>query len=143
VAAGAAPVLVHNAQGCGPENLTFATRSEAKAAAYARAGLPADARPDAVWTVGDDVTRRGMPGYRFDTSKGAHGNYEQFETNEGSRLIAEHTNDPDAPFAHFHAGQPKGDTTRDGVNFGWDMKSEFERYSPVGGKHHMYYESSG
>ncbi|MER8114773.1 polymorphic toxin-type HINT domain-containing protein [Streptomyces sp. NPDC094031] len=143
VLAGATPVLVHNSNGCGPDNQTFATRSEAKAAAHARAGISSDAVPDAVWTVGDDVTQRGMPGYRFDPNPGAHGNYEQFETEGGSRLIAEHTNDPNAPFPHFHAGQPKSDPTREGVNFGWDMFSEFERYSPVGGSHHMYYESSG
>ncbi|WP_157968616.1 ricin-type beta-trefoil lectin domain protein [Streptomyces geranii] len=143
VLAGAAPVLVHNSNGCGPDNQTFATRSEAKSAAYARAGISSDAVPDAVWTVGDDVNRRGMPGYRFDSNPGAHGTYEQFETGNGSRLIAEHTNDPNAPFSHFHAGQPKVDPTREGVNFGWDMTSEFERYSPVGGSHHMYYESGG
>lgn len=82
-----------------------------------------------------------MPGYRFDSSPGGHGIYEQFETEDGSRLIAEHTNDPNAPFSHFHAGQPKVDPSREGVNFGWDTSSEFERYSPVGGAHHMYYES--
>ncbi len=141
VLAGTTPVLVHNTSGCGPDNQTFATRSEAKAAAYARAGLPSDAVPDSVWTVGDDVTQRGMPGYRFDSSPGGHGIYEQFETEDGSRLIAEHTNDPNAPFSHFHAGQPKVDPSREGVNFGWDTSSEFERYSPVGGAHHMYYES--
>ncbi|MFF8595245.1 HNH/endonuclease VII fold putative polymorphic toxin [Streptomyces sp. NPDC015220] len=84
-----------------------------------------------------------MPGYRFDSNPGAHGIYGQFETEGGSSLIAEHTNDPNAPFPHFHAGQPKIDSTREGVNFGWDMTSEFERYSPVDGSHHMYYESSG
>ncbi|WP_143070926.1 ricin-type beta-trefoil lectin domain protein [Streptomyces malaysiense] len=143
VLAGGTPILVHNSNGCGPDNQTFATRSEAKAAAYSRAGIPSDAVPDSVWTVGDDVTQRGMPGYRFDSNPGAHGIYEQFETEGGSRLIAEHTNDPNAPFPHFHAGQPKTDPTRDGVNFGWDMASEFERYSPVEGSHHMYYESIG
>jgi hypothetical protein len=39
------------------------------------------------------------------------------------------------------AGQPKVDPSQDGVNFGWDSGSEFERYSPVGGKHHLYYKS--
>jgi RHS repeat-associated protein len=139
---GVTPILVHNV-GCGPDNETLATRAEAKAAAYDRAGIAPGTEPDAVWTVGDDVTQRGMPGYRYDENPGAHGNYEQFETENGSRVIAEHTNDPDAPFSHFHAGQPKIDPTREGVNFGWDPSTDFERYSPVGGKHHIYYESSG
>ncbi|MEU9335001.1 ricin-type beta-trefoil lectin domain protein [Streptomyces sp. NPDC048290] len=141
VVAGSTPILVHNSNGCGPDNQTFATRSEARVAAYARAGIQPDSVPDAVWRVGDDVTQRGMPGYRFDSNRGSHGVYEQFETSRGSRLIVEHNNDPNAPFSHFHAGQPKVDSAREGVNFGWDMKSEFERYSPVGGSHHMYYES--
>ncbi|MEU2334794.1 ricin-type beta-trefoil lectin domain protein [Streptomyces sp. NPDC013172] len=141
VVAGDVPILVHNS--CGPDNRTFPTRAEAKAAAYDRAGIAPGTEPDAVWTVGDDVMQRGMPGYRYDPNPGAHGIYEQFETENGSRLIAEHTNDPNAPFPHFHAGQPKLDPTREGLNFGWDMTTEFERYSPVDGSHHMYYESSG
>ena len=141
VVAGGVPILVHNS--CGPDNRTFPTRAEAKAAAYDRAGIAPGTEPDAVWTVGDDVMQRGMPGYRYDPNPGAHGIYEQFETENGSRLIAEHTNDPNAPFPHFHAGQPKLDPTREGLNFGWDMTTEFERYSPVDGSHHMYYESSG
>jgi len=140
VDAGATAVLVHN---CGPDNQTFATRAEAKAAAYDRAGVAPGTEPDAVWTVGDDVKQRGMPGYRYDPNPGAHGTYEQFETENGSRVIAEHTNDPNAPFSHFHAGQPKVNPARDGVNLGWDMTTEFERYSPVGGAHHLYYESNG
>ncbi|XVV07970.1 HNH/endonuclease VII fold putative polymorphic toxin [Actinosynnema sp. CA-248983] len=63
----------------------------------------------------------------------------QFETPDGSRVIAEHTNDPRAPQPHFHAGQPKGDPSRDGVDFGWGGSSEFERYGQVDGKHHYYY----
>ncbi|WP_406642540.1 HNH/endonuclease VII fold putative polymorphic toxin [Amycolatopsis sp. WGS_07] len=125
----------------GAGSLAFAantSREEAKAAEYDRAGLPADAQPDAAWTVGDDVARRGAPGYRYDAKdRGAHGNCEQFETEGGSRVIAEHTNDPNAPRPHFHAGQPKVDATRTGVNFGWDSSTEFERYSQVGGKHHI------
>jgi len=48
VDAGATAVLVHN---CGPDNQTFATRAEAKAAAYDRAGVAPGTEPDAVWTV--------------------------------------------------------------------------------------------
>ena len=137
VLAGPTPLLVHN---CG--NQTFSTRSEAKAAAYARAGLAPDATPDATWTVGDDVTQRGMPGYRFDTNPTAHGNYEQFETENGSRVVAEHTNDPNQPGPHFHAGQPKSQPSQNGVNFGWDISAPFERYRKVGGDHHLYYPSN-
>lgn len=69
----------------------------------------------------------------------------QFETENGSRVIAEHTNDPNHRDGsgqikpHFHAGQPGGDPSRDGVNFGWDKKSEDERYKQMGNKHHFFY----
>lgn len=138
VLAATTPILVHNC------NETFATRAEAKNAAYARAGIPRDSNPDATWTVGDDVTRQGQPDYRFDSNPGSHGNYEQFETENGSRMVVEHNNDPNAPLPHFHAGQPKGDPSRNFVNLGhdvYDQSGPFERYSPVGGAHHLYYEA--
>jgi hypothetical protein len=87
---------------------TSASTTEARADAHERAGIPLDAVPDATWTVGADVTQRGMSGYRYDPNPGGHGNYAQFETENGSRLIVEHTNDPEAPYPHFRAGQPKG-----------------------------------
>jgi hypothetical protein len=62
---------------------------------------------------------------------------------EPQRVIAEHTNDPGL-LPHFHAGQPKLDSSRDAVNFGWDAyehSGPFERYQKVGGDHHYYYES--
>ncbi|NPC70131.1 hypothetical protein HPP05_10290 [Corallococcus exiguus] len=61
----------------------------------------------------------------------------QFETEGGSRVISEHLNDGRP---HFHAGQPKGDPSREFVDFGWGGNSKTaERYGQVGGKHHIYY----
>jgi hypothetical protein len=58
-------------------------------------------------------------------------------------VIAEHTSDPRAPGPHFHAGQPKVDPTREGVDFGWSNKPndhpDVERYSAIGGSHHIFY----
>ncbi|TWJ28496.1 intein [Micromonospora sagamiensis] len=142
VIAGNTPVLVHNnnKKKCGPDNQTFDTRSEARAAAYARAGVPLGREPDLRWEVGGDRTRRGQEGYRFEDNPGTHGNYEQHEMDRvGSRLIVEHTNDPNAPYSHFHAGQPKSDPSQLGVDFGWGGGKEYERYSAIGGSHHMYY----
>jgi hypothetical protein len=119
------------------DNVHFRTRQEAEIAAPQRAGVTPGARPDEVWTVGDDVTQRGTPGYRYSANRGSHGTYEQFETEAGSRVVVNHTNDPNASSSHFHAGQPKGDSSRDGVDFGWGGNSE--RYAPVGEKHHFYY----
>ncbi|MFG1954733.1 LamG-like jellyroll fold domain-containing protein [Micromonospora sp. NPDC048830] len=141
VIAGGTPVLVHNNnKKCGPDNQTFDTQSEARAAAHARAGVPLGREPDLRWEVGGDRTRRGQEGYRFEDNPGTHGNYEQHEMDGvGSRLIVEHTNDPNAPYPHFHAGQPKGNPSELGVDFGWGGGKEYERYGAIGGSHHMYY----
>jgi hypothetical protein len=143
VHAGTTPVLVHNTHAPKKpkviDNRTFASRDEAYMAARERAGVPQDATPDEVWDVGDDVMRRGQKGYKYaESDPGGHGRYEQFETEDGSRVIANHTNDPNRG-PHFHAGQPKGDPSRTGVNFGWDNAAEAERYGQVGGKHHYDY----
>jgi RHS repeat-associated protein len=119
------------------DNRQFESRSEAKDAAYARAGISPGTAPDAAWEVGNDSKRRGEQGYLYTEDTGAHGNYEQFETERGSRVIAEHTNDGQG---HFHAGQPKADPSRDAVDFGWGGKAqEAERYQQVDGRHHYYY----
>jgi hypothetical protein len=141
VVAGGVPILVHNSNGkrC---DVSFTNRQDALNAAYDRAGLPRGKAPDAQWEVGSDYTRIGTQGYRFDDSLGAAGTYMQFETEEGSIVIAEHVSDiPNLP--HFHVGVPKIDPTRNFVNFGWDMGSEFERYGALGGKHHIYYLPEG
>ncbi len=141
VLAGTLPVFVHNSGAHRPpkkiDNVNFGSRGEAEFAARQRAGIDPDATPDEVWAVGDDVLQRGKKGYRYSTDQGSHGQYQQFETESGSRVIANHTNDPNAPAPHFHAGQPKSDPSRDGVNFGWG--NDPERYQQVGGKHHYYY----
>ena len=70
-------------------------------------------------------------------------------TDNGSRVLVEHTADPNAPHPHFHAGQPQGDASETGVNFGWDTSRNgldkndpgFERYENMGGDHHYYYEN--
>ncbi|MGH3517147.1 MAG: HNH/endonuclease VII fold putative polymorphic toxin [Haloechinothrix sp.] len=137
------PTLWLDPWGLAACNTYHATRDEALDAAYDRAGIPRGTEPDATWGVGDDHNRRGMPGYRYSEDLGTHGRYQQFETDNGSRVIAEHTSDPRAPGPHFHAGEPKGDPTRDGVDFGWsDRRSDdpvVERYSQIGGSHHIFY----
>ena len=143
VQVGDTAVLVHNNHAPKKpkliDNRPFASRDEAYTAARDRAGVPQDATPDEVWDVGDDLLRRGQKGYKYaEKDPGGHGRYEQFETEDGSRVIANHTNDPNRG-PHFHAGQPKGDPSRTGVNFGWDNAAEAERYGQVGGKHHYDY----
>jgi hypothetical protein len=131
---GVTAVLVHNC------NETFPTRTAAKAAPYERAGITPGTSPDATWAVGNDVTQQGMPGYRYDPNPGAQGNYEQFETEDGSRVVAEHTNDPEAPYPHFHAGQPKVVPSREGVNLGRIIRQNLRRYAKIGGKCRRYYQ---
>ncbi|MDR5760476.1 RHS repeat-associated core domain-containing protein, partial [Caballeronia sp. LZ035] len=118
-------------------NEHFDTRQEALDAAYKKARISKSMQPDAVWEVGDDVMRRGTSGYLYTQDKGTHGRYMQFETDRGSIVISEHLNDGDP---HFHAGQPKGDSTRNYVDFGWGGSvNSAERYSQIGGGHHLYY----
>ncbi|WP_245563635.1 polymorphic toxin-type HINT domain-containing protein [Longispora albida] len=140
VVAAGAPVLVHNNgkfDPCRPGDQELDSEQDALDAAYDRAGIPRGTQPDAEWEVGNDPLRRGQPGYRYSEDTGGHGRYRQFETDNGSRVIAHHTNDGDP---HFHAGQPKGGADRDGVDFGWGTGKDYERYQQVGGKHHLYYK---
>ena len=133
----------------GEHSNPFPTRGDAERAAFGLAGVPYGTPHDAQWHIGDDVTRRGSPGYVYDTEPTHWGEMRQFETPEGSRVVVEHTGDPAGP--HFHAGMPKGrgeDATREGVNFGWDgtdpVKDGFERYQKIdkpGGDHHLFYRN--
>ena len=132
-----APSVEVDAWGLACDNSHYETREEALNAAYDRAGIVRGAKADAAWDVGDDHMRRGHPGYLFSNSDGAHGRYMQFETEAGSRVIAEHLNDGQS---HFHAGQPKIDATRSSVDFGWGGDTRrAERYAAIGDGHHLYY----
>ena len=84
--------------------------------------------------VGNDAARAGQQNYRLSQDPASHGRYYEFETHQGTRVVVEHTSDPRSPSAHFHTGQPKGDSTRKGVDF------KNERYQQVDGKHHIYYK---
>lgn len=121
-------------------NQTFATRNDALAAARARAGLTAEQRPTKTWTVGGNerVWIRNDPHGRHFRSdhivsqdKGTHGRYYQYETDNGTRLVVEHTHDPKSK-PHFHAGQPKGNPDQ-------HIDMQGKRYVQVGAKHHFYY----
>ncbi|MFC9243519.1 putative T7SS-secreted protein [Streptomyces sp. NPDC057136] len=120
--------------GLAPCNKFFDKRAEAFNAARERAGIPNSQQPVKQWEVGGDATQRHRASnYVYDPKNaGAHGRYYQYETPQGTRVIAEHTADPHAPYPHFHAGQPKG-----GGGHNVDMMGE--RYQQVGEKHHMYY----
>lgn len=118
--------------GLAPCNQFFNNRTEAFNAARERAGVPNSQQPVKQWEIGDDPTKRHRTSnYVYDTNPGAHGRYYQYETPQGTRVIAEHTRDPNAPYPHFHAGQPKSG------GFNVDMMGQ--RYQQVGDKHHIYY----
>jgi RHS repeat-associated protein len=118
--------------GLAPYNRNFDTRQEAFNAAKDRAGVPRSQPPTRQWTVGDDpAMRHRTSNYVYDESPGSHGRYYQYETPEGTRVVVNHTNDPNAPHPHFHAGQPKGG--------GRNVDMMGQRYQQVGDKHHFYY----
>ncbi|MEU7136881.1 putative T7SS-secreted protein [Streptomyces sp. NPDC046261] len=119
--------------GLAPYNKDFESRKEAFNQAKDWAGIPRSQQPTRQWIVGGDPTlRHRVSNYVYDGSPGAHGRYYQYETPQGTRVIANHTNDPEAPNPHFHVGQPKG-----GGGHGVDMMGQ--RYQQVGEKHHFYY----
>ncbi len=117
-----------------PPDRPMLERRQAYREAKERAGVPRSQQPDKQWTVGNDAGRAGQQNYRLSQDPVSHGRYYEFETPQGARVVVEHTSDPKAPAAHFHAGQPKGDSTRQGVDF------KNERYQQVDGKHHIYYK---
>ncbi|MEU2240333.1 putative T7SS-secreted protein [Streptomyces sp. NPDC018338] len=113
-------------------NTFFENRSEAFNAARERAGIPNSQQPTKQWEVGDDETQqRRYSNYVYNTSPGSHGRYYQYETPNGTRVIAEHTNDPEAPHPHFHAGRPPEGT--------FDVDMMGRRYVQIGENHHFYY----
>ncbi len=110
------------------------TRRQAFNLAKDRAGIPRSSSPIRQWSVGNNIMRLRTKNYRFSNDLGGQGRYYEYETPAGPRVIAEHkfSGDPSHVYRpHFHAGQPK-DSSR--VDFQQD------RYSPVGGDHHIYYK---
>ncbi|MFE5911367.1 putative T7SS-secreted protein [Streptomyces wedmorensis] len=127
----------------------FEHRADAEKAAFEAAGVPYGTTPDAEWIVTGDITRSHIPGYYYSSTESHWGRFRQFETAEGSRVVVEHTFDRAGP--HFHAGRPKIDPSRTGVNFGWDnspgdffrYKDTYQKYAAIdkpGGDHHFFYK---
>lgn len=109
------------------------TRRQAFRTAKKRAGVPCSQQPTRQWIVGDEPNRAGQKNYRYSREEATHGRYYEYNMPQGTRVIVEHTNDSNHLHPHFHAGQPKVDPSRRGVDF------QVERYQQVGGRHHIYY----
>ncbi len=110
-------------------------RKEALREAKDRAGVPRSQQPKRQWTVGNDPTRRGHKNYHYTEDTGSHGRMYEYDTPNGSRVVAEHTADANRATRHVHAGQPKHGSTRRGVDY------KDERYQQVGGRHHIDYRN--
>ncbi|MFC9915842.1 putative T7SS-secreted protein [Streptomyces sp. NPDC127197] len=139
----------------GEKGNPFENRTDAEKAAFELAGVRYGEEPIAEWVVTGDKQLKHTPGYIYSPDPAHWGNFRQFETDNGSRVVVEHTHDPAGP--HFHAGKPKIDDTRNFVNFGWDnarvqrpdgslgYPESMERYAKInkpGGDHHLFYEGS-
>ncbi|MFD7323107.1 putative T7SS-secreted protein [Streptomyces sp. NPDC059875] len=134
----------------GEHSNPFQHRADAEKAAFEAAGVPYGTVPDAEWLVMGDVQYAHMPGYLYSPNPTHWGRFRQFETDEGSRVVVEHTFDRAGP--HFHAGIPKQGGDQSGVNFGWDnspgegrnrYNESLTRYGKVnkpGGDHHFFYK---
>jgi HNH/Endo VII superfamily nuclease toxins len=124
----------------------FDNRSLAYNAAKTRANIPLSQTLVDQWTVGNDVTRRGVSSnYVYietnltnkddkDSALAAMGIYQKFDTPQGPRIVVEHTSDPRNSYKHFHAGQPKGNASDKSYDF------RKNRYAAVGGGHHLCYK---
>ena len=115
-------------RGCG------LTRRQAFHQTKDRAGISRSQQFSRQWQVGDDPARAGSQNYRYSGDSGTHGRYYEYDTPQGKRVIVDHTNDPNHPKPHMHAGQPKHGANQKNVDF------KQERYEPVGGIHHIYYD---
>ncbi|MFI1713700.1 putative T7SS-secreted protein [Streptomyces litmocidini] len=136
----------------GEKENPFEKRADAERAAFELAGVPYDETPLAEWTVVGDKNLKHVPGYIYSSDPTHWGHFRQFEVENGSRVIVEHTHDPAG--THFHAGMPKKPSNRSFVNFGWDNQKvirtdgtngypeNMERYLKInkeGGDHHFFY----
>jgi hypothetical protein len=99
-----------------------------------RAGIPHTATPNRQWQVGDDASRAGQANYHYNSDTATHGRYYEYETQSGTKVIAEHTNDSDKP-PHFHAGTHK--TGNGEIRRNVDFTKE--RYLQVDGSHKFIY----
>ena len=120
------------------------------------AGIPRSQQPDRQWTVGNDVTRRGMTNYDFDPNPGRHGRYYEFTDARGhKKVVVEHTNDGNRryknnnnnkdknngkPCKHFHAGQAKDNANPRTYDFKRDRYKKIDREIKEGVlDHHIDY----
>ncbi|MEV3859502.1 DUF6531 domain-containing protein [Streptomyces sp. NPDC050095] len=123
-------------------NPEFDTRREAFNAARDMAGIPNSSQPTHQWTIGGDPTQAGRANYvyrPYDPNadpdrdpRAGWGRYYQYDTPDGTRVIAEHTDDPRAPYPHFHAGKPPEGSPR-------DINMQGKTYKQIQPKHHFYY----
>ncbi|MFG2899254.1 putative T7SS-secreted protein [Streptomyces zaomyceticus] len=136
----------------GEHSNPFEHRADAERAAFEAAGVPYGEKPLNEWQVVGDERLKYVPGYSYSSEPSHWGNFRQYETESGSRVIVEHTHDPAG--THFHAGMPKSPSERNFVNFGWDntrtigpdgkhrYPASIERYLKInkeGGDHHFFY----
>ncbi|GHH80971.1 hypothetical protein GCM10018793_37380 [Streptomyces sulfonofaciens] len=123
-------------------NPEFDTRREAFNHAKDMAGVPHSAQPTRQWEIGGDPTQAHRPNYvyrPYDPNadptrdpRAGWGRYYQYDTPNGTRVIAEHTADPLAPHPHFHAGKPPAGAPG-------DINMQGKTYKQIMPKHHLYY----
>lgn len=109
------------------------TRKQAFKEAKLRAGVSASQQPSRQWTVGNNKTRSSLKNYKYDSNPTSHGRYYEYDTPNGKRVIAEHTNDGQS---HFHAGEPKGNSSSRTYDF---KENRYQKINGQDGDHHIYY----
>lgn len=125
-------------------------RRQAMSRAKDLAGIPRGARLERQYIVTGDVTKRGTPGYVYNSNVTHQGRYYEYLDSEGNKkFIVEHTNDfEQGAGAHFHAARPLDvnpySNNRDYTLLGTDesggsVVKKYLRISDSTGEHHIYY----
>ncbi len=113
---------------------------KARTLAKQRAGITKSDTVSDYWVVGNDPKKRAQSNYIFSKDTGRQGQYWAYETNNGPKVVAYHSNDWDGSrlkIPHAHAYQPNT------VSFKTPREQFINNvyYKPIGGNHHIWVEN--
>ncbi|MHC1748038.1 MAG: HNH/endonuclease VII fold putative polymorphic toxin [Cellulosilyticaceae bacterium] len=113
-------------------------RKQALNKAKDSASIPRSQQPTRQWTIGDDITKKGVSYKNYEYSDNAthHGRYYEYDTTQGKKIIVEHTNDLEQGL-HTHAGE----VPKEANPLTYDFKNPDNRYKPINKDtdHHIRY----
>ena len=138
------------------DNQQFNTRTEALSAVKDRALIPNSQQFVIQWENGNDTSRAGGSNYVLEkTRQASWGNYYLYKVGTKYFVVAEHINDPDAPFPtgwskpckHFHVGtapdaKQSEFSTSSNSNAAATAYFKSTDYVQVKSPHHLFYKNN-